>query len=155
MIDNCQHPVQAYLCRINHRMAQVARDLKDHQCNGQGHLSLDQVSQSSIQPGLKEFQGWDIQTSLGNSIQCLTTPTVKNFFLIFSLNLLSISLKPFPLVVSLRGLVQSPSPSSLQTLFRFRKKGVGFPLPQSKWRFQIPSGHCRTSHSMLCTVAPF
>ena len=33
--------------------------------------------------------------SLGNLFQCLTTLTVRNFFLISSLNLLSSSLKPF------------------------------------------------------------
>jgi len=37
-------------------------------------------------------------TSLGNPFQCLTTLTVKDFFLISNLNLPSISLKPFPLV---------------------------------------------------------
>lgn len=27
-------------------------------CHGQGHLSLDQVAHSPIQPGLQHFQGW-------------------------------------------------------------------------------------------------
>ncbi|PKU40142.1 hypothetical protein llap_9553 [Limosa lapponica baueri] len=29
-------------------------------CHGQGHLPLDKVSQSPIQPGLEHFQGWSI-----------------------------------------------------------------------------------------------
>lgn len=29
-------------------------------CSEQGHLALDQVAQSSIQPGLQHFQGGDI-----------------------------------------------------------------------------------------------
>ena len=37
-------------------------------------------------------------TSLGNLFQCLTTLIIKNCFLISSLNLLSSSLKPFPLL---------------------------------------------------------
>ena len=43
--------------------------------------------------------------SLGNLCQCLTTLTVKNFFLISCLNLTSSSLKPFPLLAD--GLVYS------------------------------------------------
>jgi len=39
----------------------VGKDLKDHlvptPLPGQGHLSLDQVSQSPVQPGLEQFQG--------------------------------------------------------------------------------------------------
>ncbi|KAK4815157.1 hypothetical protein QYF61_017598 [Mycteria americana] len=29
-------------------------------CNEQGHLHLDQVAQSPVQPGLERFQGWGI-----------------------------------------------------------------------------------------------
>ena len=73
-----------------------------HTCYRQGHLPLDQVSQSPIQPGLECLQGGAAETSLGNLFQCLTALTVKNFFLISSLNLRSSSLKPFLLVLSLR-----------------------------------------------------
>ena len=70
-------------------------------CYRQRHLLLDQVAQSPIQPGLECFQRGAFITSLGNLLQCLTTPTVKYFFLISSLNLPFPSLKPFPLVLSL------------------------------------------------------
>ena len=59
--------------------------------------------------------------SLGNLFQCLTTLMVKNFFLIFDLNLPSFSLKPLPLVLSLRALVKSPSPAFLYVPFRYWK----------------------------------
>jgi len=41
----------------NHRMVWVGKALKDHliltTCHGQGHLPLDQVAQSPVQPGLE------------------------------------------------------------------------------------------------------
>jgi len=46
--------------------------------------------------------------SLGNLGQGLTTLMVKNFFLIFNLDLPSFSLKPSPLVASLQALVTAP-----------------------------------------------
>jgi len=46
--------------------------------------------------------------SLGNLFQCLTTLTVKNFFLISSLKLHAFSLKPLALVLSLHVLVKGP-----------------------------------------------
>ena len=51
--------------------------------------------------------------SLSNLCQCLTTLTGKNFFLKSHLNLPSVRLKPFPLVLSLPALVKSPSPHFL------------------------------------------
>ena len=54
-------------------------------------------------------------TSLSNLCQCLTTLTVKNFLLIYSLKLLSFSLKPFPLVPSQHTLQHNLSPSFLQS----------------------------------------
>lgn len=47
-------------------------------------------------------------TTLGNLFLCLTTPTVEYFFL--TSNLLSLSLKPIPLVLLLHDIVRSPSP---------------------------------------------
>jgi len=82
-------------------------------CHGQGHLPLDQVAQSPIQPGLELLQGGASTASLGNLLQCLTTLIVKNFFFIPSLNLPSFSLKPLPLVLSLHALVKSTSPAFL------------------------------------------
>ena len=45
-------------------------------------------------------------TSLGNLVQCLTTLIVKYFFLISSLNLPSLSLKPLALVLSQQALLK-------------------------------------------------
>lgn len=48
-------------------------------CHGQGDLSLDQVAQGFIQPGLEHFKrSWGIHSNL---FQCPSTPTVKIFFL--------------------------------------------------------------------------
>ena len=46
-------------------------------------------------------------TSLGNLFQCLTTLTVKDFFLISSPNLCSLSLKSLTLLLSLQTLLKS------------------------------------------------
>ena len=46
-------------------------------------------------------------TSLGNLSYCLISLIVKSFFLISNLNLLSFSLKPFPLVLSQQTLLKS------------------------------------------------
>ena len=52
-------------------------------------------------------------TSLSNLLQGFTTLMVKNFFLISSLNLLSLSLKSLLLVLSQQALLKSLSPSFL------------------------------------------
>jgi len=48
----------------NHRRAWVGRDLQSSSsatpCNGQGHLSQDQVAQNPVQPGFEHFQGGDM-----------------------------------------------------------------------------------------------
>jgi len=53
----------------NHKMVWVGRDLRDHvvptHCYGQGHLPLDQVAQSPIQPGLEHLQGGDVHNFSG------------------------------------------------------------------------------------------
>jgi len=66
-------------------------------------------------------------TSLGNQLQCFTTLTVMNFFLISNLNLPSFSLKPLPLVLSLFALVKSPSSPFLYGLFRYWKVAIRSP----------------------------
>jgi len=53
-------------------------------------------------------------TSLGNLCQCFTTLMVKNFFLLSSLNVPSLSLKPLLLVLSQQTLLKRFSPSFLQ-----------------------------------------
>jgi len=57
-----------------------------------------------------------LTTSLGNLCQGFTILTVKNFFFISSLNLLSFSVKPLPLVLLQQALLKSLSPSFLQLL---------------------------------------
>ena len=65
-------------------------------------------------------------TSLGNLFQCVTTLCVKKFLLIFNLNLPCLSLKQFPLVLSLSTLVNSHISSSLYTPFKYWKATVRF-----------------------------
>ena len=87
----------------------------------EGHQPLDQPAQSHIQPGLERLQEWDIHNLLGQPVQCVTTLWVKNFLLISNLNLPCLSLKPFPLVLSLSTLVNSHSPSCLYAPFKYWK----------------------------------
>lgn len=50
---------------LNYKMAWVGMDLKDHEY---GLPSLDQVAQSSIQPGFEHFQGWGIHGISGQPV---------------------------------------------------------------------------------------
>ena len=52
----------------------------------------------------------------GQLFQCLATLSVKNFFLMSNLNLPSLSLKPFPIVLSQQTPLKSLFPSFLQPL---------------------------------------
>jgi len=82
--------------------------------HGQGHLPLDQVAQSPVQPGLEHFQGGDSHSFSGQPVPVFHHPHGEEFFfLISNLNLPSFSLEPFPLVLSLPALVKSPSPAFL------------------------------------------
>lgn len=64
-------------------------------CHGLGHLPLNQDAQGLIYLVLNTSGEQSSTTSLGNLVQCLTTPTVKNFVLMSNLNLASLSWKPF------------------------------------------------------------
>ena len=64
-------------------------------CNRKEHPQLSQVAQSPIRPDFNVSKDGAPTTSLGSLWQCLTTLTVKNLFLISSLNLPSSSLKPW------------------------------------------------------------
>jgi len=55
---------------------------------------------------LGEWGCWASTASLGNLFQCLTTLTIRNLFLISSLNLPSSSLKTFPLIPLLCALIK-------------------------------------------------
>ena len=45
--------------------------LVEQQCHKQGHLPLDQVTQSSIQPGLEHFQGGGSHSFSGQPVPVL------------------------------------------------------------------------------------
>ena len=107
----------AYEVAVNHRITECFGlegtfrcHLVQPPCSEQGHLQLDQAAQSPVQPDLECFQGW---ATLGNLFQCFTTLTAKNFFLISSLNLPSLSLKQLPVVLSQQALLRCLSPSFL------------------------------------------
>ena len=56
---------------------------KDHlvqsPCNEQGHLQLDQVAQSPVQPGLECSQGWGIYHLSGQPVPVFHHPHYKKF----------------------------------------------------------------------------
>ena len=74
--------------------------------------------------------------SLGNLGQGLTTLMGKNFFLISNLNLPSVSLEPFPLVLSLHPLVKSPSPGLSHPAVVMRQRSAGRVVVFSRSRKQ-------------------
>ena len=133
-------------------------------CCKQGHLPLDQVTQSPIQPGFECFQEGPSTASLGNQFQCLTTLSVKNFFLISCLNLPSSSLKTFPLFLLVYALLKSPYPPFLQAPFSYWEATIRYlqSLPfsslkspsylslSSQGRYSIP---LITFMALLCTCS--
>lgn len=92
-------------------MVWVGRDVKTHPVSVQGHPPPSQGAPSPIQPHLGHFQGWC------NVHQCLVPPPPPPqtedlpwyFFQIPDINLPSVTVKPFLLVLSLSALVKSPS----------------------------------------------
>ena len=94
-------------------MARVGRDLKDHESphtsplqHRQGRqlphlILLDQAAQGQgpSNLALNTFRDGASTTSLGSLFQHLATLIVKNFPLTSNLNLPSLNLKPFPLVL--------------------------------------------------------
>jgi len=46
-------------------------------CNKYGHLQLDQVAQSPVQPGLECFQGWGIYHLSGKLVPVFHHPTYQ------------------------------------------------------------------------------
>jgi len=74
------------------------------------------VLQAPSSLGLSAAREGEATAFLGNLGQGLTILRAKNFFLVSDLNLPAFSLKPSPLVLSLRALVTSPSPALSQPL---------------------------------------
>jgi len=48
-------------------------------CSEQGHLQLDQVAQSPVQPGLECFQGGGLHCFSGQSVPVFHSPHGKKF----------------------------------------------------------------------------
>ena len=93
-----------------YRIAQVGKDLKDHQVQlhilydiytpyypNSNNAQLNHVPEHCIQ-FLNTSRDGDSTTSLGSSLQCLTTLSVNKFFLTSNLNLPWRHLRPFPLI---------------------------------------------------------
>jgi len=80
-------------------------------CSEQGHLTRLLRVPSILT--LNVSRDGASTTFLGNLFQCFTVLMVKNLFLISSLNLPSLSLKPLLLVLSLQALLKIFSPSFL------------------------------------------
>jgi len=98
-------------------MVWVGRDLKDHlvptPAMSRDIFHQPRVLRAPSNLALNSAREGAATASLGNLGQGLTTLMGKNFFLISHLNLPSVSLQPFPLILSLHTLVKSPSPSFL------------------------------------------
>ena len=80
---------------------------------------LNHISQSATSTHfLNTYRDGDSTASLGSLFQCLTTLSVKKFFLISSLNLPWCSLRSLPLILLLVTWEKRPTPASLQPSFR-------------------------------------
>ena len=85
-------------------------------------------------------------TPPGNFFQFLTTPTVKIFFFIPSLNLLSMTSKPFSLILSLHVLLKIPPQLSRVPLHVLE---VHYKVPPDTPRFSSPG--CRAPALSACS----
>ena len=86
------HACSLHLSGQDHRVTDMfERTLKGHliqcPCNEEGHPWLDQVLRAPSSLTFNVSKDKASTTTLGNLLQCLTTLTVKNFFLISNLNL--------------------------------------------------------------------
>lgn len=123
-------------------MVCFGRDLKAHlvptPCCGQGHFSLDQVSQSPIKPGLKNFQGWCIGSFSGKLSPVHDKSLLNNFYLTSNLNIPSLSLMPLSFVLSLHPLTETLHSFSVDP-FRYCQAAVSSPwsLLFSRLKFNL------------------
>ena len=77
-------------------------------CHKQGHLQLDQVSQSPFQPNLENFQGGDIYNFSGQPVPVFHHPHSKQYLRYIKLKSTVFQFNPITLVLSLHALVKSP-----------------------------------------------
>ena len=99
-----------YVSEMNHRMAWVEKDHSEHPVStppAMGRVTNHQtrLPRATSSLALNASSNRASTTSLGNLFQCVTTLFVRNFLLISYLDLPCLSLKPFPLVLSLSTLV--------------------------------------------------
>ena len=76
-------------------------------CNEQEHAQLDQVLGALASLTLSVSRDEVSTTSLDNPCQCLTALAVKDHSLVSILNLPSLNLKPFPLILLPQTLLKS------------------------------------------------
>ena len=76
-------PASDFFLSWNHRMFWVGRDFErsssPNPCSEQGHLQLDQVAQSPVQPGLECFQVWGLHSLSGQPAPVFHHPYGKEF----------------------------------------------------------------------------
>ena len=96
-------------------------------CRVQDHQPLDQAAQSHIQPGLECLQGSSIHNLLVQPVPVCHHPLCEKLPLISNLNLPCLSLRPFPLVLSLSTLASNCSPSCLYAPFKYWKAAMRSP----------------------------
>jgi len=112
-------------------MACLKNDHNDHlvptPCYVQGCQPPDLAAQSHIQPGLECLQGWGIHSLLGQSVPVRHHPLSEKLPPNIYPKPPHLSLKPFPLVLSLSTLVNSHSPSCLYAPFQYWKAAMRSP----------------------------
>ena len=102
-------------------------------CSEQGQFNYIRLLRDPSNLTLNVSRDGASTTSLGNLFQCFTTLSVKNAFLISSLNLPSFSLKPSPLVLSQQPLLKSLTSSFLPAPFKHWKAAI-----RSPWSLLFP-----------------
>jgi len=113
--------------------------------NEQGYLQLDQVIMNVTRNGA-------YTSFLGNLCQCLTILTVKTFFLMSNLNLLSFSLNTLLLVLSPPTLSKSLSHSFPQLPFRYWNAAIRSPQSLLFSRLNFINSPTTSSTSRVSTL---